>query len=337
MASNQAAWLDGKDVRPLAIRAADMPEPGPYEVVVKNHAVAINPLDWKMQDSGSYVGTFPTIIGTDIAGEIYALGSEVKGFKKGDRVLAHCTGIMDHKPQSGAFQLYTATHSALTSKVPTDMSFVDAAVLPLAVSTAAKGLYAKDYLALQAPSASPTQRSSSSSSKGLAILVWGGSSSVGAATIQLAKASGVPVLATASARNLDVLRSELGADHVFDYKSDSVVADIVLTVKDLHPSSGVEFVGIYDAITDLQTFKEALLPILDGLKSDGLISVKKLALVLYPPPDLPDDVQAKAVFAGMLLPGHGYDDVTRVIWETFVPEALSAGILTPFLFWSIPS
>jgi NADPH:quinone reductase-like Zn-dependent oxidoreductase len=191
---------------------------------------------------------------------------------------------MDHKSQSGAFQLYTAINSALTSKVPTDMSFVDAAVLPLAVSTAAKGLYAKDYLDLPVPSASPTQRSSSSS-KGLAILVWGGSSSVGAATIQLAKASGVTVLATASARNLDVLRSELGADHVFDYKSDSVVADIVSTVKDLHSSSGVEFVGIYDAITDPQTFKEALLLILDGLKSDGLISVKKLALVLYPPPD----------------------------------------------------
>jgi len=88
MASNQAAWLDGKDVRPLAIRAAEMPEAGPHEVVVKNHAVAINPLDWKMQDSGSYVGKFPTIIGTDIAGEIYAVGGEVKGFKKGHRVLA---------------------------------------------------------------------------------------------------------------------------------------------------------------------------------------------------------------------------------------------------------
>lgn len=87
MASNQAAWLDGKDVR-LAIRAADMPKPGPHEVVVKNHAVAINPLDWKTQDEGSYVDKFPTIIGTDIAGEVYDVGSEVKNFNIGDRVLA---------------------------------------------------------------------------------------------------------------------------------------------------------------------------------------------------------------------------------------------------------
>lgn len=87
MASNQAAWLEGKDAHPLAIRTADMPKPGPLEVVVKNHAVAINPLDWKMQ-AGSYVDKFPIIIGTDVAGEIYEVGSQVKNFKIGDRVLA---------------------------------------------------------------------------------------------------------------------------------------------------------------------------------------------------------------------------------------------------------
>lgn len=243
----------------------------------------------------------------------------------------HCTGLLDHKSQSGAFQLYSAAHSALTSKIPAGMSFVDAAVLPLAVSTAGMGLFAKDYLALPAPSTSPNQSTDSSKNSGkkLAILVWGGSSSVGAATIQLAKASGVTVLATASARNLDALRSDLGADQVFDYKSASVVADIVAAVKDLHASNGVELVGIYDAISEQQTFKDALIPILDGLKSDGLITAKKVALVL-PPPDLPGDVQAKTVFAGLLLPGHGYDDVTRLVWETFVPEALDAGILKPF-------
>lgn len=87
MASNQAAWLDGKDVHPLSVRAADMPKPGPLEVIVKNRAVAINPLDWKMQD-GMHLDTVPTIIGTDVAGEIHEVGAEVKNFKIGDRVLA---------------------------------------------------------------------------------------------------------------------------------------------------------------------------------------------------------------------------------------------------------
>lgn len=229
---------------------------------------------------------------------------------------------MDQKPQSGAFQLYSAAHSALTSRIPAGMSFADAAVLPLAVSTAAMGLYARDYLALPAPSASSVQLSNK------CILVWGGSSSVGAAAIKLAKASGVTVLATASARNLDALRSGLSADFAFDYKSASVVEDIVGTVKHLQGSRGVEFVGIYDAISEPQIFKEALGPIFDRLESETLISAKRLMMVL-PASDLPDEIQAKTVFAGMLLPGHGYDDVARLIWESFVPEALETGKLKP--------
>lgn len=229
---------------------------------------------------------------------------------------------MDKKPQSGAFQLYSAAHSALTSRIPAGMSFADAAVLPLAVSTAAQGLFAKDYFALPAPSASSTEPS------GSCILVWGGSSSVGAAAIQLAKASGVTVLTTASARNLDALKSELGADHVFDYSSASVVEDIVGTVKHLNTSQGLEFVGIFDAISEPEIFKEALGPIFDRLESEKLVSAKKLAMVLWPS-DLPSDVQAKTVFAGMFLPGNGYEEVARVVWEDFVPKALDTGRLKP--------
>lgn len=88
MATNQAAWIDGAN-KPLAVRSANMPEPGPDEIVVKNFAVAINPVDWKMQD-GFYldqVGS-PFILGTDVAGVVHEAGSAVKNFKKGDRVLA---------------------------------------------------------------------------------------------------------------------------------------------------------------------------------------------------------------------------------------------------------
>lgn len=235
---------------------------------------------------------------------------------------SHCTGIMDKKPQSGAFQLYSAAHSALTSRIPAGMSFADAAVLPLAVSTAAQGLFAKDYFALSAPSASPAEPSNK------CILVWGGSSSVGAVAIQLAKASGVTVLATASARNLDALKSDVGADHVFDYSSASVVETIVEIVKLLHASQGLEFVGIFDAISEPEIFKEALGPIFDRLESEKVISAKKLAMVLWPS-DLPSDVQVKTVFAGMFLPGNGYEEVARVVWEDFMPKALDTGRLKP--------
>lgn len=88
MATNQAAWLDGKD-KPLAVRAAALPRPEPHEVVVKVHSTAINPVDWKMQD-GHYIDGYelPCIIGTDVAGEIHEVGSSVDKFRKGDRVLA---------------------------------------------------------------------------------------------------------------------------------------------------------------------------------------------------------------------------------------------------------
>lgn len=237
--------------------------------------------------------------------------------------------MIDHKPQSGAFQLYSAAHSALTSRIPAAMSFSDASVLPLALSTAAQGLFAADYLALTPPRASPSaEQPGSSSSSNKAILVWGGSSSVGAVAVQLARASGVTVLATASARNLGALRSELGADHVFDYKSASVVDDIVAAVKDLRDTRGVEFAGVFDAISEPEIFKAALGPIFDRLTAEKLISAKKLVMVLWPS-GLPDDVQVKMVFAATLLPGHGYDEVTRVTWEEFVPEALETGVLKP--------
>lgn len=88
MAPNQAAWIDGAN-KPLAVREANMPQPGPEEIVVRNSAVAINPVDWKMQDGYllDQMG-LPFILGTDVAGEVHEVGSAVTGFSKGDRVLA---------------------------------------------------------------------------------------------------------------------------------------------------------------------------------------------------------------------------------------------------------
>lgn len=99
------------------------------------------------------------------------------------------------------------------------MAYEDAAVLPLALSTAACGLFQKDQLGLEYPSATakPT---------GKTLLVWGGSTSVGSNAIQLAVAAGYDVIATASPRNFDYVKG-LGAGQVFDYNSSTVVADIV--------------------------------------------------------------------------------------------------------------
>ena len=111
----------------------------------------------------------------------------------------------------------------------------------MAVSTAAAGLYQKGFLALPYPTTNPIPT-------GKTILIWGGSSSVGSTTIQLAVASGLEVISTASKQSLDYLKS-LGAKHVFDRSETTVVEDIVALLK------GSDFVGAFDAISTPETLK----------------------------------------------------------------------------------
>lgn len=83
---NQAAWLK-KAGTPLEVGDAPMPVPGHGEIVIKNAAVAINPLDWHMRDTGVFVQEWPAVFGCDVAGEVYEVGPDTSRFKKGDRVI----------------------------------------------------------------------------------------------------------------------------------------------------------------------------------------------------------------------------------------------------------
>lgn len=147
----------------------------------------------------------------------------------------HCIYLVTQKPENGAFQLYTVGFAALSCKIPDSISYEDASVLPLAISTAASALYMKDFLKLPYPSigAKPSGKS---------VLVFGGSSSVGALGVQLAAASGVKVIATASPRNHALVKS-LGATEVFDHKDPDAVEKITKALK-----SAGDVTGVYDAI-----------------------------------------------------------------------------------------
>jgi NADPH:quinone reductase-like Zn-dependent oxidoreductase len=94
--ANQAAWLKQANT-PLEVGPAPMPIAGPNEIIVKNAAIAINPIDWHQQDAGVFVQQFPAIIGCDVAGEVHEVGEGVERFKKGDRVIgyvdSHCHNL----------------------------------------------------------------------------------------------------------------------------------------------------------------------------------------------------------------------------------------------------
>ncbi|KAK7207648.1 zinc-binding oxidoreductase CipB [Myxozyma melibiosi] len=238
MPSNAAAFLVGEAVRPLVVGPAPYPVPGPSEIVVKNGAVAINPIEWILQDHlMDFPMHYPMIMGQDLAGEVVEIGSEVSRFKVGDRVLGHGFGMLhnNNDPES-AFQNYTIVSEDMAAVIGDDVSFEQASVLPLCFSTAAGGLYQKEFLNLPPPSLNPTP-------KGETLVIWGGASCVGSNAIQLAIASGYEVIAVASAKNADYVK-KLGAVEAFDYRSETVVADIITYLK------GKTIAGAFNAVKD---------------------------------------------------------------------------------------
>lgn len=110
MPSNSAAWLTGQSVTPLEVKSAPYTNPGPDEIVIKNSAVAINPIDWILQTLGTSLAfpwiKYPFVLGSDVAGEVVEVGSEVAGFKTGDRVVGHALSVdkQRHGSPEGGFQ-----------------------------------------------------------------------------------------------------------------------------------------------------------------------------------------------------------------------------------------
>jgi len=172
--------------------------------------------------------------------------------------------------------------------------------LPLAIDTALVGLCSSASegkgLGLPLPDLNPKPC-------GKTIVIWGGSSSVGAVATQLAVAGGAKVVAVASSHNFDFCKKN-GASEVCDYKQSSIVDDVVSAVK----SVGGDFIGVYDAISiQDQSFKHVL-PILEKL-GGGILPV-----VLGPPEKVPDNVKVAHVF--------GVNPMTHPVWEKYITPAL---------------
>ncbi|KAF2471873.1 oxidoreductase [Lindgomyces ingoldianus] len=236
--TNRAAYLLAAKTQ-LEVKDAPLEKPGPREVLIRNRTLAINPVDTKMQDYGVIIEEYPYILGLEVAGEIEGVGDEVTKFKKGDRVAALGAAIRTKKLAHAGFQLFTCASDITVAHIPEDLSYSSAVVLPLGLTTAAAGLYEHAYLGQPIPSAVASNELEETDR---AILIWGGSSSVGSCAIQLAIASGLTVLTTASEKNISYVMG-LGAHHVFDHSKDDVIEKLI------NVATGKKLIGAYDAIS----------------------------------------------------------------------------------------
>jgi NADPH:quinone reductase-like Zn-dependent oxidoreductase len=179
----------------LQLEQAPVPEPGADQVLIRLQATGVNPVDWKSR-AGMYKQfwplQFPWTPGIDGAGTIEAVGANVTQFKKGQAVF----GIV-----IGGYAEYALAQAGDVQPKPEKLSFEEAASIPLGALTAWAAVV--DAANVQA---------------GQQVLIHGGAGGVGLYAVQLARGKGAHVTATASARNLDFVRS-LGAENVIDYNA----------------------------------------------------------------------------------------------------------------------
>lgn len=152
-----------------------------------------------------------------------------------DSIFSHGDSYGISNPSHGAFQKFATVPAHAVAELPSSITLIHGAVLPLSISTAAAGLFQQHFLALPLPTNTNTKPINRT------LIVWGGSSSVGSSAIQLAVASGVEVYATASPRNFEYCR-KLGAKSVFDYHDEAVEEQIVEALQ------GKTVAGAYHAV-----------------------------------------------------------------------------------------
>jgi NADPH:quinone reductase-like Zn-dependent oxidoreductase len=186
----------------LQLREVAMPTPADHEVLVRVYAAAANPLDWHFLRGSPFLmrlGTGLTkpkhpFLGADVAGIVEAVGRQVTQFKPGDAVFGDLSST-----KLGAFAEYVCAPAESFVLKPKQLSFAEAAAVPVVGFTALQGLRDKGKV-----------------QRGQTVLINGASGGVGSFAVQVAKAFGAEVTGVCSGRNRELVRS-IGADHVIDY------------------------------------------------------------------------------------------------------------------------
>src|SRR5215216_1352415 len=182
-------------------RDVERPEPGPGEVLVRIFASSVNLVDTKFRVDGGSAGLEPPVIlGADISGVVEEVGPGVMDFAPGDEV--YYTPEIVGPNSNGAYAEYHVAPASIVAKKPASLSHEEAAAVPLAGGTAYEAIVRR--LVVQV---------------GETILIHGGAGGVGSFAVQIAKAAGARVFATASTENQETLEA-LGTDVAIDYTSE---------------------------------------------------------------------------------------------------------------------
>ena len=212
----------------LQLKEVEKPCPQDDEVLIRILAASVNARDWRFMRANPFfirltVGGFlkpkNPILGVDAAGQVEAVGGNVKQYQPGDEVFGYFS-----RYGGRTFAEYVCAGEDEITLKPANLTFEQAAAVPLAAITALQALRDKGNI-------QPGQK----------VLINGASGGVGMFAVQIAKALGAEVTAVCSTRNLDMVRS-LGADHVIDYKKEDFTQngqqyDLILAVNGYHPIS----------------------------------------------------------------------------------------------------
>jgi NADPH:quinone reductase len=221
-------------------REVDEPRPGPYQLLVRVRASGTNPVDAKLRQDGSWAGLkLPALLGYDVSGVVEAVGSGVTDFREGDEVFY--TPEIFGNPW-GSYAELNVVNASIVAPKPRGLSHEQAASVPLAGGTAWEALARRIQLR-----------------NGETVLIHGGAGGVGSFAVQMARAAGARVLATAGADNQDTLR-QLGAHVAIDYRKEDP-AEVALRETD---GAGV------DAVFD--TVGKNVIPSLRATRTSGRLA-----------------------------------------------------------------
>jgi NADPH:quinone reductase-like Zn-dependent oxidoreductase len=218
---------------------------------------------------------YPTILGSPIAGTVHALGANVSKVSVGDRVTCGTLVLGRKKPMYGGLQRFCVVHETEIIDIGPDVPFTTA--VTLASYTPPSALFSPNRLGLARPSIPAKELQGSE--KGKKIVIWGGSSAMGALAVSYAKLAGYTVISTCGAHNIDFVKG-LGADHVFDHSSE----DTVEKIRGLFP---VDY--WFDTIA-LPSTITTILKVLEGQKAH-ILTLLPVTLPGYP--KLPEGVTAQ--------------------------------------------